>query len=105
MSTSGATSYDKDNAIKQLEVITTPIRQTLLRIYTLSSHSFHVLIRELIPGARFDMSNFFTHIKGARTDHIISLQAHHSKTIRGSRATSLTPEQLKPHSAAHTLKF
>jgi hypothetical protein len=46
MSTSGTMSYDKNNAIKQLEVITTSIKQTLLRIYRLSSHSFHVLIRE-----------------------------------------------------------
>ncbi len=104
MSTSAITSYYKDNAIKQLEVITRSIKQTLLRIYTLSSHSFHVLIRELIPSARFDKSSLFTHIKGARTDHIISLQAYHGKT-RSSRAVALTPEQLKPHLAAHTLKF
>jgi hypothetical protein len=37
-------SYDKDNAIKQLEVITASINHTLLIIYTLSSHSFHVCV-------------------------------------------------------------
>ncbi len=99
MSTSAITSYDKDNAIKRLEVITTSIKQTLLRIYTLSSHSFHVLIRELKPSARFDKNSLFTHIKGARTDHIISLRAHHGK-IRSSWAVALTPEQLKPYSAS-----
>ncbi len=104
MSTSGTTSYDEDNAIKQLEVITASINLTLLRIYTISSHSFHVLVRELIPRARFDQSSLFTHIKDARTEHLINLRAHHSKT-RGTGAASLTREQLKPHSAAHTLKF
>jgi hypothetical protein len=63
-----------------------------------------VLIRELTPSTRFDKSSLFTHIKGARTEHIISLRAHHGRT-RGSRAVALTPEQLKPLSAAHTLKF
>ena len=45
ISTSETTTYDRDNAIKQLEVITASINLTLLRIYTLSSHSFHVLVR------------------------------------------------------------
>jgi hypothetical protein len=104
ISTSGTTTYDKDNAIKQLEVITASINLTLLRIYTLSSHSFHVLVRELIPRARFDQSSLFTHIKGARTEHLINLRAHHSKT-RSTGAAALSREQLKQHSAAHTLKF
>jgi hypothetical protein len=104
MSTSETTSYNKDNAIKQLEVITASINLTLLRIYTLSSHSFHVLVRELIPRARFDQSSLFTHIKGARTEDLITLRAYHGKTW-GVGAAVLTKEQLKPHSAAHTLKF
>ena len=104
LGTSGITTYDRDNAIKQLEVITASIKQTLLRIYTLSSHSFHVLLRELVPRARFDKSSLFTHIKGARTEHMINLRAHHSKT-RTKGAVALTPKQLKPHSAAHTLEF
>jgi hypothetical protein len=104
MNTSGTTTYDRDNAIKQLEVITASINLTLLRIYTLSSHSFHVLVRELIPRARFDQSSLFTHIKGARTEHLINLRAHNSKT-RSTGASALSREQLKQHSAAHTLKF
>ncbi len=35
---------------------------------------------------------------------MINLRAHYGKT-RGTSATALTKEQLKPHSAAHTLKF
>ncbi len=99
MSTSGTTTYDKDNAIKQLEVITASINLTLLRIYTLSSHSFHVLVRKLTPRVRFDQSSLFKHIKGARTEHLINLRAHHSKT-RVTGAAALSREQLKQHSAA-----
>jgi hypothetical protein len=74
----GHTAYDKDNALKQLEVLRTSIKSTLTRVYTLTSHSFHVLLRDLIPRGRQDQSNLFTHIKGARTDHILNLRAHHS---------------------------
>ena len=69
----------------------------------MASHSFHVLLRELIPRARADQSHLFTHLKGARTDHIINLRAHHAKT-RGT-LTVLTAEEQKPHSAEHTLRF
>ena len=100
----GHTSYDMDNAIKQIDVLTTSIRQSLLRIYTLTSHSFHVLLRELIPKARFDQSDIFTHIKGARTEHMLNLRAHHGKT-RDRNLPPLSAEQLKAHSAEHTIRF
>ena len=72
----GHTTYDKDNALKQLDVLTASIKSTLQRVYALTSHSFHVLLRDLIPRARQDKNHLFTHIKGARTDHIINLRAH-----------------------------
>ncbi len=88
-----------------MEVLTTSIKSTLTRIfYTLTSHSFHVLLRDLIPRGRQDKSNLFSHIKGARTDHILNLRAHHNGK-RKTGAEELTVEQLKPHSAAHTLQF
>jgi hypothetical protein len=100
--TNATTNYDRDNAIKLLESLAHSIKQSLLRIYNLASHSLHVLLLELIPLARFDKNSLFTHIKGARTEHILNLRAHHGKT-RGTTAVALTKEQLKPHSAAHTL--
>jgi hypothetical protein len=100
----GHTSYDKDNALKQLETLKTSISSTLTRIYTLTSHCFHVLLRDLIPRARADKSNLFTHIKGARTDHIINLRAHHGGK-RKEDAAEMTKDELRPHSAAHTLNF
>ncbi len=110
MNTTTATSFDKDNALKQVDVLTTSIKQTLLRVYTLTSHSFHVLLlRELIPKARYDQSSLFTHIKGARTEHMLNLRDHHAKLSKARSGTTvvttLTAEQLKPHSAFHTLNF
>ena len=70
----------------------------------MTSHSFHVLLRDLIPRARQDKSNLFTHIKGARTDHIINLRAHHDGK-RKTDAAEMTKDELRPHSAAHTLHF
>jgi hypothetical protein len=104
LNTSGFNRYDQDNAIKALDVITTSIKQSLLRIYTMTSHSLHVLMRELIPKARADQSHLFTHWKGARTEHIINLRAHHAKT-RANTLPALSTEELKPHSAEHTLRF
>jgi hypothetical protein len=95
---------DRENAQKQLEVLHQCIRSILERIYTITSHSFHVLLRDLIPHARQDNSYLFTHIKEARTDHIIALRAHHSKK-RDEGLPPLNPDELKPHSAQHTLQF
>ena len=107
--TTTATSFDKDNALKQIDALTTSIKQTLLRVYTLTSHSFHVLLRELIPKARYDQSSLFTHIKGARTEHMLNLREYFNQVSKAKSGvtvvTKLTAEQLKPHSASHTLAF
>ncbi len=100
----GHTTYDKDNALKQLDVLTVSIKSTLQRVYALTSHSFHVLLRDLILRARQDKNHLFTHIKSARTDHIINLRAH-TAGKRNDALSPLTGEQLKPHSATHTLQF
>jgi hypothetical protein len=90
---------DKDNAGKQIAVL-----YVLERIYKITSHSFHVLLRELIPHGRQDNSSLFTHIKGAWTDHIVALRDHHNKK-RDEDLPELKDDELKTHSAKHTLKF
>jgi hypothetical protein len=95
---------DRDHAQKhQMGVLHLPIKNILERVYRITSNCFHVLLRDLIPHARQDMSNLFTHIKGARTDHIIALRAHHAKKRQG--LPDLQGEELKPHSAMHTIRF
>ena len=95
---------DKDNAEKQLAVLHLSIKNILERVYRITSHSFHVLLMDLIPHARQDNSSLFTHIKGARTDHIVALRDHHGKK-RDKNLPALTANELKSHSAMHTLKF
>jgi hypothetical protein len=95
---------DKDNAAKQIAVLHLSIKNILERIYKITSHSFHVLLKDLIPHARQDNSSLFTHIRGARTDHIVALRSHHSKK-RDASLPALTEDELKTHSAKHTLRF
>jgi hypothetical protein len=94
---------DRDHAQQQMAALHLSIKSILDRIYKLTSNCFHVLLRNLIPHAQHDLSNLFTHIKGARTDHIIALRAHHAKKRDG--LPDLTEDELKPHSAKHTLLF
>ena len=94
---------DRDHAQQQMVALHLSIKSILDRIYKLTSNCFHVLLRHLIPHAQHDLSNLFTHIKGARTDHIIALRAHHAKKRDG--LPDLTEDELKPHSAKHTLLF
>ncbi len=86
---------DRDNAQKQLDVLGQSIKNILERVYTLTSHSFHVLLRDLIPHARQDNSYLFTHIKGSRTDHIIALRAHHCQKVSQGYTRSLAISE--PH--------
>jgi hypothetical protein len=86
-----------------MAVLHLSIKNILERIYKLTSNCFHVLLRHLIPHAQHDLSNQFTQIKGARTDHTIALRAHHAKKREG--LPDLVDDQLKPHSAKHTLLF
>jgi hypothetical protein len=94
---------DTEHAQKQMDVLHTSIKSILDRMYKIMSHSFHVLLMDLIPHARQDGSYLFTHIKGARTDHIMALRAHHGKKREG--LPDLEGEELIPHSAKHTLKY
>ncbi len=75
----GSDPRDRDNAQKQMAVLHLSIKNILERVYKLMSHSLHVLLQDLIPHARQDNSSLFTHIKGARIDHMLTLRAHHNK--------------------------
>ena len=100
----GTDPRDRDNAQKHMAVLHLSVKSILERVYKLMSHSFHVLLQDLIPHARQDKSSLFTHIKGARTDHMLTLRAHHNKK-RDEGLPTLEGEALKSHSAQHTLQF
>ena len=97
-------TYESTKAKSQITQLTVSIKQALARIYKLTSHTFHVLLLDVIPRARHDKSHLFSHIKGVRTDHILDLRKHNDGK-RDKNLPELTPDQLKPHSAAHTLAF
>ncbi len=95
---------DKDHAAKQVAVLHLSIKNILERVYKITSHSFQVSLKDLIPHARQDNCSLYTHIKGARTDHIVALREHHRKK-RDKNLLELTKLELKTHSAKHTLDF
>ena len=65
-------SRDRLKALQSIEIAKTSIVVLLNRIHKFTSHTFHVLIRELIPGAKEDKSNLFTMIKEHRNQYMIT---------------------------------
>ncbi len=53
-------SSDRQKALQSIQTTKSSIIVLLNRIHKFTSRTFHVLIRELIPGAKTDKSNLFT---------------------------------------------
>ncbi len=83
-------STDRQNDLQTIESTKSSIVVLLNRIHKFTSHTFHVLIRELIPGAKQDKSNLFTMIKEHRNQYMIR-----------ARETN----NLVPYTAKNTLDF
>ena len=83
-------SSDRQKALQSIQTTKSSIVVLLNRIHKFTSHTFHVLIRELIPGAKADKSNLFTMIKEHRNQYMI--QARESGN-------------LVPYTAKNTLDF
>ena len=64
-------SSDRTKALLSIQTTKNSIIVLLNRIHKFTSHTFHVLIRELIPGAKIDKSNLFTMIKEHRNQYMI----------------------------------
>ncbi len=61
-------STDRQKALQSIQTTTKASIVVLLkRIHRFTSHTFHVLIRELIPGAKADKSNLF-YLQAKRTE-------------------------------------
>jgi hypothetical protein len=56
-------SSDRQKALQTIQTTKSSIVVLLNRIHKFTSHTFHVVIRKLIPGAKQDKSNLFTMIK------------------------------------------
>jgi hypothetical protein len=83
-------STDRQKALQTIQTTKASIVVLLKRIHRFTSHTFHVLIRELIPGAKADKSNLFTMIKEHRNQYMIR-----------ARSTGNT----EPYTAKDTLDF
>ncbi len=83
-------SSDRQKALQSIQTTKSSIVVLLNRIHKFTSHTFHVLIRELIPGAKLDKSNLFTMIKEHKNQYMIR-----------ARET----RNLAPYTAKNTLDF
>ncbi len=64
-------SPDGQKALLSIQTTKSSIVILLNRIHKFTSHTFHVLMRELIPGAKEDKSNLFTMINEHRNPYMI----------------------------------
>jgi hypothetical protein len=83
-------SSDRMKALQSIETTKSSIVVLINRIHKFTSHIFHVLIRELIPGAKEDKSNLFTMIKEHRNQYMITAR----ETV-----------SIVPYTAKNTLEF
>jgi len=83
-------STDRQKALQTIQTTKNSIVVLLKRIHKFTSHTFHVLIRELIPGAKADKSNLFTMIKEHRNQYMIRARA---------------ADNTEPYTAKNTLDF
>jgi hypothetical protein len=83
-------SSDRQKALQSIQTTKSSVVVLLNRIHKFTSHTFHVLIRELIPGAKADKSNLFTMVKEHRNQYMIQARENYN---------------LVPHTAKNTLDF
>jgi hypothetical protein len=81
-------AYIKLTTLKKAAII------ALKNIYKVASHTFHVYLWDLMPGARSNESHVFTRIRECRNQQLVQ--------ARQADAAGMT---LKPYSAKDTLIF
>jgi hypothetical protein len=58
-------------AKNKLVALGSSLRTVLQKIYKIASQTFHVLLWDLIPGARMQKSHKFTRVRESRNQHLI----------------------------------
>ena len=84
-------SYEADKAYSKIETLKAAALLALRSIYQVASHTFHVYLWDLLPGARDNGSHVFTQVKEGRNQYLVQAEAAGLK--------------LRPHSAKDTLTF
>ena len=86
--------YEADKAYIKLTTLKKAAVLSLRNIYKVASHTFHVYLWDLVPGARTNESHVFTRIREARNQQLVQ--------VRQADAAGML---LKPYSAQDTLTF
>jgi hypothetical protein len=86
--------YETDKAYVKLAILKSAALLALRNVYKVASHTFHVYLWDLLPGARENESHVFTRVRERRNHYLV--QAKQAKA-RGL--------QLRPHSTNDTLTF
>jgi len=90
----GVTEREQQQAKAKYETLKQTVEETLQRLYVVNSHTFHVFLRSLIPGARNDKSHLFTRIVEHRHRH-----------FEHNRVLHLADQEIIPYTALTTLDF
>ena len=90
----GSGSYESDKAHVKIAALRAAALLALRNVYQVASHTFHVYLWDLIPGARENTSHVFTQVKEGRNQYAVEAKQAEANGLR-----------LRPHSAKDTLTF
>ena len=64
-------SYEADKAYSKIETLKAAALLALRNVYQVASHTFHVYLWDLLPGARENGSHVFTQVKEGRNQYLV----------------------------------
>ncbi len=85
-------SYEADKAYNKIESLKAAALLTLQNVDQVASHTFHVYLWDLLPGARENGSHVFTQVKEGRNQPVLG-----TGKARGSSWTQTPPTLSKGH--------
>ena len=87
-------SYESDKAYVKISTLKAAALLALRNVYQVASHTFHVYLWDLLPGARENASHVFTQVKEGRNQYLVQAKQAEAAGLK-----------LRPHSAKDTLTF
>ena len=87
-------SYESDKAYVKIATLKAAALLALRNVYQVASHTFHVYLWDLLPGARENASHVFTQVKEGRNQYLVQAKQAEAAGLK-----------LRPHSAKDTLTF
>jgi hypothetical protein len=90
----GSGSYETDKVYIKLATLKNAALLALRNVYQVASHTFHVYLWDLLPGARENASHVFTQVKEGRNQYLVQAKQAEAAGLK-----------IRPHSAKDTLTF